>query len=263
MSWAFYIVAMLIGLNAVTMFFFMPETKFTGTRPSILLPEDTNKDKEDIPVIVNVEDRDKSSTVATSSTIPKRSFVNELALWKKPDPNVNLLRVFLRPFVLVSYPTVLWACLIYGISLGWNVIIGSTVAQLFAEPYGFDSQALGLVFLSPFIGSLVGSWLCGSLSDSIANYFTHRNNGVREPEMRLPTLAIGTFLTFFGTLVASLTYHYHTHWAGPVIGFGILTAGAQIGVSLSMSYALDCHKEVSPIAHIVDVILTSHSYPSN
>lgn len=117
------------------------------------------------------------------------------------------------------------------------------------------------MFLSLFIRSLVGSWLCGSLSDSIANYFTYRNKGVREPEMRLLTLAIGTVLTFFGTLVASLTYHYHTHWAGPIVSFGILTAGAQIGVSISTSYALDCYKEVSLIARIVDVKLTSHSYP--
>lgn len=185
------------------------------------------------------------SSPAGSSHTPKRSFARDLALWSKPDPNVSLLKTFLRPFVLVTYPIVLWACLVYGMSLGWNVVLGATVAQLFVPQYGFDAQDLGLIFLSPFIGSLIGTWLCGSMSDSIANYFTRRNGGIREPEMRLPILAIGTFLTFFGALMAGLTYHYKTHWAGPIIGFGVLTAGAQVGVSLSMSYALDCHKEVS------------------
>lgn len=243
MGWAFFIVAMFIGLNCITMFFFMPETKYRGVRPMTTLQSDANQENGEKAFVQKIEDKDACAEDVSLPT-PKRRFISELAVWQKPDPDVNLYKVFLRPFVLISYPTILWACLIYGVSLGWNVIIGATVAQLFAEPYGFNSQAQGLLFLSPFVGSLVGSWLFGSLSDSIANYFTRKNNGIREPEMRLPTLVLGTFLTFFGTLMAGLTYHYHTHWAGPVVGFGVLTAGAQIGVSLSMSYALDCHKEV-------------------
>ncbi|KAH7147173.1 major facilitator superfamily domain-containing protein [Dactylonectria estremocensis] len=248
MAWAFYIVTMFIGLNAITMFFFMPETKYRGQRPGNALNEDTiqqNGEKSFAQIIEDTRIAHSAGVEAASVATPKHSCLSKLRPWQKVDPHVSLRKVFLRPFVLVSYPTVLWTCLIYGISLSWNVIIGSTVAQLFAEPYGFDSQAQGLVFLSPFVGSLVGSWLCGSVSDSIASYFTLKNSGIREPEMRLPTLLIATFLTFFGTLMAGLTYDYHTHWAGPVVGFGVLTAGAQMGVSLSMSYALDCHKELS------------------
>ncbi|KAI6780266.1 uncharacterized protein J7T54_003045 [Emericellopsis cladophorae] len=247
MSWAFYIVAMFIGLNLCTMIFFMPETMYRGARPSST-PLDDAEDVKGVNV-EKVEDAGASNSgdpsAGTVTGPPKKSFLRSLALWEKPDARVSLRKVFLRPFVLLTYPTVLWACLVYGMSLGWNVIIGATVAQLFAEPYGFDSQAQGLIFLSPFIGSLVGSWLCGSLSDSIANYFTRKNDGIREPEMRLPTCVIATVLTFMGALTAGLCYHHRTHWIGPVFGFGVLTAGAQVGVSLSMSYALDCHKELS------------------
>ncbi|KAH7006811.1 major facilitator superfamily domain-containing protein [Ilyonectria destructans] len=249
MAWAFYIVAMFIGLNAVTIFFFMPETKYRGQRPGNALDgggtTQENGEKSSAHMIEDTRSACSAGVEAAPVEIPKHSYLSELRPWQKPDADVSLRKAFFRPFVLVAYPTVLWACLIYGISLGWNVIIGSTVAQLFYVTYGFDSQAQGLVFLSPFVGSLVGSWLCGSVSDSVANYFTRKNNGIREPEMRLPTLLIATFLTFFGTLMAGLTYYNHTHWAGPVVGFGVITAGAQMGVSLSMSYALDCHKELS------------------
>ncbi|KAH7166076.1 major facilitator superfamily domain-containing protein [Dactylonectria macrodidyma] len=251
-DWAFYIVAMFIGLSCVSMFFFMPETKYTRPRPQPFLAgnEADNDEKAKVERIERFGDNVNSDACGESvesapQGVPKRGFVRSLALWEKPDPNVSLRNAFLRPFVLVTYPTVLWACLVYGVSLGWNVILGATVAQLFAPQYGFDSQAQGLVFLSPFVGSLVGSWLCGSLSDSIANYFTKKNEGVREPEMRLPVCIIATFLTFFGALMSGLTYHYNTHWAGPVVGYGVLSAGAQMGVSLSMSYALDCHQELS------------------
>ncbi|KAH8668665.1 major facilitator superfamily domain-containing protein [Xylariales sp. PMI_506] len=254
MAWAFYIVAMFVGLNCITMFFFMPETKYTGDRPHPFLNalRDEAPIKLDVQQVEEVENTPISQKAEISTTLEaapngpqKHSYISSLALWQKADPNISFRKTFLRPFVLFTYPTILWACLVYGMSLGWNVILGATVAQLFAGQYNFDSQAQGLVFLSPFIGSLVGSWLCGSLSDTIANYFTKKNNGIREPEMRLPVVIMGAFLTFTGTLMAGLTYKYNTHWAGPVVGYGVLSAGAQIGVSISMSYAIDCHKELS------------------
>ncbi|KAH7203449.1 major facilitator superfamily domain-containing protein [Fusarium oxysporum] len=231
MAWAFYIVAMFIGLNCLTMFFFMTETKYTNPR---------------FPTSLGIT----AQAFAISQQLRhmlyrKDNYLKELRPFRKGDPQISLLKVFLRPFALVCYPTVLWASMIYGVSLGWNVIIGSTVAQLFGGPYGLDSQAQGLIFLSPFAGSIVGAWLCGSVSDSWSNYLTGKNDGIRKPEMRLPTMCMGTSLLLFGSLIAALTYHFHTHWAGPVIGLGVLNAGAQIGVSLSMTYALDCHKELS------------------
>jgi hypothetical protein len=101
------------------------------------------------------------------------------------------------------------------------------------------------VFLSPFIGSLVGTYLCGPLADSIANFYTRRNHGIREPEMRLPTCCIAAFLTFFGALIAGLCFQYQTHWVGPIFGWGILSAGGQMGATLGMNYSLDCHSELS------------------
>ena len=113
-----------------------------------------------------------------------------------------------------------------------------------SRPYLFSSGDQGLVFLSPLIGSLIGTYLCGPVADMIALRYTKRNDGIREPEMRLPTCIIAAVITFLGALMLGLTYHYRTHWAGPVVGYGVLSAGAQMGATLAMSYSLDCHKEV-------------------
>ena len=123
MNFAFYIVAMFIGLNLVTMFFGMPETKFSGERPSTMV-----SGPDEIP------GKSKPLHVEIAETTKKGSYIRELAFWGSPDPNVRLWRVFLRPFVLLAYPTVLWACLVYGMALSWNVILGATTAQLFAPP---------------------------------------------------------------------------------------------------------------------------------
>lgn len=243
MGWAFWIVGFFIFLNALTILFAMPETKYTGSRPAITPISDENV-KAHVSQVEEKTDR-PSVPAGGGAQVTKRSFFHELIFWSRPDPAVSLRKSFLRPFVLLTYPTVMWSSFVYGLSLGWNVILGSVVAQLFAGQYGFDSQAQGLVFVSPFIGSLVGTWLCGPLSDNIATYYTKRNDGIREPEMRLPTCIIAAFLVFFGALMTSLTYRYNTHWMGPIVGYGVLSAGAQMGATLSMSYSLDCHREVS------------------
>lgn len=237
MPWAFWIVAMFIGANLVCMFLWMPETKYTGPRPSIY---ETN------PAPQNAAKGMERIGVDEDLPMPQKSWMEELKFWSKGDPNVNIVHVFLRPFVLLAYPTVVWSCFVYGLALSWNVILGAIVAQLFTPPpYGFNSNAQGLFFLSPFIGSLFGVFFSGPCGDWIANYFTKRNNGIREPEMRLPTCLVAAFFTFFGALWFALSYEHQLHWAMPVVGAGILSVGSQMGTTLGMNYALDCHQEVS------------------
>jgi hypothetical protein len=93
--------------------------------------------------------------------------------------------------------------------------------------------------------SLIGTYLCGRLADQIALYYTRKNNGIREPEMRLPIALLATILNFVGVAIAAPCYHHKTHWIGPIVGFGVLSIGAQMSCNLSMTYALDCHKELA------------------
>ncbi|KAH8900550.1 MFS general substrate transporter [Thozetella sp. PMI_491] len=230
MNWAFFIVAFALFGNFLTMLFFMPETAYYGPRPSITSTSGSSRS-------ISIEDK-----------ILPVTYIQSLKLWSKvsSNPNVSLRKVFLRPFVLCAYPTVLWACLVYGMALTWNIVLALTIAQLFAPPpYAFSSSEQGLVFLSPFVGSLVGTYLCGPLGDKIALYYTRRNNGIMEPEMRLPVAGLAALLTFVGVCIAGPCYHYQTHWIGPIAGFCVLSIGAQIGCNLSMTYALDCHKELA------------------
>ncbi|KAL5000871.1 major facilitator superfamily domain-containing protein [Aspergillus recurvatus] len=254
MRWAFFIVAMFIGLNVVTMFFFMPETKFMGARPVISPGRGHPVNAAGAKVEKMPMDDVKTATAVAANTaaaeagpvIPKKRYLQELVFCSVTDPSVNLWKVFTRPFILMAYPTVLWASLVYGMSLSWNLILGALVAQLFGTPpYKFASGSQGLIFLSPLIGSLVATYLCGALADRIATFFTIRNRGIREPEMRLPTVIVAAVLTFTGALISGLTYQHKTPWAGPIVGFGVLSAGAQMGATLAMSYALDCHIELS------------------
>lgn len=81
------------------------------------------------------------------------------------------------------------------------------IAQIFsAPPYLLNTAQLGYIAFGPVVGGLLGCILCGALSDPIARWMTRKNNGIYEPEFRLPLMAIlpvvstiGYFL--FGNLI--------------------------------------------------------------
>ncbi|KAK9447027.1 major facilitator superfamily domain-containing protein [Limtongia smithiae] len=264
MTWAFYIVTISIGVSLIGMIFIMPETMFTGYRAVITPVEDEEQEEKDreatssanndvtqtehpqpLDVIdekLNYDHREETG----SHIIPKKSYLYNLRPIVTVNHDVSLWKAFRRPFVLWLYPTVLWPSVVYGMSLGWNVLLGVIVAQLFsAAPYNFTSADQGLVFISPFIGSLTGTYICGPIADRVSIWYTERNHGIREPEMRLPSCLIAAVFTFSGALISSLTYTHKTHWAGPVIGFGVMAVGQQMGATIAMSYALECHRELS------------------
>ena len=154
MRWAFFIVAMSIGVNMISMIFFMPETKFNGPRP-VIMPRGNVPDKpvacsEGHPKTssghcktVETKTPDKSEREEESRSPKTKMYFQELAFCSAVDPQISLWKILVRPFVLMAYPTVLWASLVYGMSLSWNIILGASVAQLFGLEYV-------VVFFFPF-----------------------------------------------------------------------------------------------------------------
>jgi MFS family permease len=141
--WAFFIVAISIFIKQITLIFFMPETEFTGPRPEIILstPDEAHEEKglsdsSEKATSDHIEAPGIRVKVDESHTTPitKKSYLSSLAFCAGIDSTVTYRKTFLRPFILMTYPTVLWSSLIYGISIGWNVILGICVAQLFAPP---------------------------------------------------------------------------------------------------------------------------------
>lgn len=140
MRWAFYIVGIFIAFSVVTMFFFMPETAFNGPRPQIvpIIAEETNMVNESNGKLSSEHIEGDLNFPATTTqpeqeslAIRKRPYLSEL-FQTSVNRDVSLRKVFLRPIILIIYPTVFWSSLTYGMSLSWNVILGSIVAQLFS-----------------------------------------------------------------------------------------------------------------------------------
>lgn len=92
--------------------------------------------------------------------VPRRkTFYQKLKLFDKQElryPN-GLKDMILRPLIFLSFPVIFYAGFSYGSSLIWfNVLNGTASLILSGQPYGFSSSIVGLAYLSPFIGMILG-----------------------------------------------------------------------------------------------------------
>lgn len=161
---------------------------------------------------------------ALGGTIPvKKSFVQSLALWNSACTTEALTTLTVRPIVLLMLPPALWATLVMSVTIGFLVAISSNFASAFASAYGFESWQSGLCFISGMVGNFIGIFAGGKMSDAVADFFTRRNHGIREPEMRLPAILISVITGPLGLLLYGAGIDQKLHWMCSTIGLGLRT----------------------------------------
>lgn len=153
--------------------------------------------------------------------IRKHSYTQTLRMFRRSYTKESLLKLFLRPLGLLVLPPVLWATLVMSVNIGFLVSIASNFASAFSTTYGFKSWQSGLCFIAGLVGSLIGVAFGGLLSEKVADHFTKRNKGIREPEMRLPAIAISTLTSPAGLILYGVGVGHKLHWIVPTIGLGL------------------------------------------
>ncbi|KAH6971099.1 major facilitator superfamily domain-containing protein [Ilyonectria sp. MPI-CAGE-AT-0026] len=151
------------------------------------------------------------------------------------------------PWKLFTFPIVLFASFVVSWSCSFILILNLTQTQVFAAPpYNLSSQSIGFTNFSLFVGALIGLATAGPLSDWVSARATARNNGIREPEMRLPAMIPYVLIMAFGHIITAIGYQ--NHWPWPVIVvLGYSCAGIQVAglPSISSTYAVDSYKPVA------------------
>lgn len=91
-------------------------------------------------------------------------------------------------------------------------------------------------------------------SDWVAAKLTARNNGIREPEMRLVAMIPYVIIMYLGNIIVSVGYEHSWPWEAIVI-VAYACAGIQVAAlpSISSTYAVDSYK---PVAGSIFVSIT-------
>jgi hypothetical protein len=176
---------------------------------------------------------------------PKIPFSQLLRVWNGRIAQDSWYRVAVRPFVLFAYPSVLWSTVVYALSVGWLIVISESIAHLYQGKthYNFTALQTGLVYISPFVGGLLGTAVAGKVSDIITRYLTKRNGGIYEPEFRLVMAIPIALSTVIGLMAFGWSAEIKDNWIVPTIFFGLISFGCCLGSTTAITFCVDSYRQ--------------------
>ncbi|KAH8651564.1 putative MFS transporter [Tricladium varicosporioides] len=212
--------------------------------------------KDESSVIQRMEDRirrleavvlgGQKYTPLPGTTPQKKSWASQLALFSKETfTEETLWKMFIRPFGMILLPPVFWAMLVMSVIIGFSVAISSSFANDLEKAYGFTSFQSGLCFIGSLVGGILGIPAGGPVGEAVANYFTIRNKGVREPEFRLPAIAISVITAPLSLILYGVGIQNKMHFMVPVLGLSLLSFSGGQAINISFVYTLDAYSPVS------------------
>ena len=178
-------------------------------------------------------------------TRPPKTFVQSLRPWNGRLRDDKWLKVAVRPFILFAYPSILWSALVYSLSIGWLIVLSESVSEIYRNrsSYNFSALGVGLVYISPFIGGILGSAVAGKVSDFVVRFMSRRNGGVYEPEFRLIIAIPITISSVIGLMGFGWSAQEKDLWIVPTLFFGIISFGCALGSTVSISFAVDSYRQ--------------------
>ena len=249
-----WLAAGLQGFSFILLLVGFPETKFQrNTAPSVIIVSPETDDKT-VPQETEVA---AELYPCLHKGSPQR-YQYPIMRWSKlsDEPLLKMLvHHFLIPFRLFVNPIAQFASLLVCFSASNLLYTNITQSPVFsAAPYFFTAQDIGFTNFAALIGQMVGVLTAGPFSDWVAMKLTIRNNGIREPEMRLVALIPYTIILVLGDMVIGFGAQYKWPWEAVLI-VGYACTGMQIAAipGIATTYFVDSYR---PIAGSVFVSAT-------
>lgn len=243
-------------MNLIGLIVAFPETRYRRGIPATL-EELQEKDQEARPKISKDEKRDISTGEVENQPISTFNLDESLGHGKPSRQQFNLIQHIDRkalsevwihlwtPVEIFFYPIVCWAAwTMAGAANAFLLLVLFESPILSNPPYNWNSSSIGFANFAPAVGCVVALIVCGPFCDWVALRATKKNNGIFEPEMRLPALIPFLAISLIGLLVLGIGGQDKWPWEVVIIiGFGFmgfLTVSlptVAITVSLAVEFA--------------------------
>ncbi|KAF2477326.1 MFS general substrate transporter [Lindgomyces ingoldianus] len=190
---------------------------------------------------------DKMSFVYTDfyRSAPPKSYIQSLKPLNGRLTKDKWHRVMVRPFILFAYPAVLWSSMVYALAIGWLIVLSESVSSIYENRQSYDFTALqvGLVYVSPFIGGVLGTAVAGKISDIIVRFMARKNDGIYEPEFRLVMALPIAMSTTIGLMGFGWSAEERDLWIVPTIFFGIISFGCSLASTTAITFVVDSYRQ--------------------
>ena len=152
----------------------------------------------------------------------------------------------------------------YSFNIG--IVSFNTISEILTDdPYDWGTGPTGLIFLAALVGSFIGyvnkpgsicthhdeyvlthgSMGTGYFGDQIVLRLARRNNGYKEPEMRLWALCFSFVYGGVGYFAYGWCSKEGASWVGIAFGLGAMIAQQVSATSIATTYAMECFEGVS------------------
>ena len=267
----FHLCVLFTGMQTILLFLFCPETQYN--RDLRLNTDETiEEDLEAVAALQkrgatrhveksgersdseNVENSITMTTSRQSQIPPKKTFVQELAIFTGTYSDENFLQLLIAPFAACTNLVVLWVTLITGTMTATYVAQAIVLAQIFSPPpYLLTPTGVGNLFLGPFTGGVIATILIALINDPIIKACARKNNGIYEPEFRLVMMPLGLLagaaMMGWGAACENYVNVYATSALHGIALFGILV----VAISAA-SYGLDAFRDLSSEMFVAGII---------
>lgn len=170
----------------------------------------------------------------------------------------NVVRHFLGPWYSLLFPGTWVVMLHYGGLLG-GVVTMSTVAPIFlSEPPYLWGKNVGLITIGALIGTILAAAVTYLVSDFVLERGAKKSqNGIAEPESRLPAMFPALFLSttgfwVFGFCAANPSSHA---WVGLGFGAGMLGFGVTQVPAIGFAYIIESYNAISSDCFVMVTML--------
>lgn len=234
----YYVAIALIGGVTIIVWFTFPETAYNRSPDTHGITTTLHAESEAYHRKLPDEEGNVQHIEVQPRAQPKTSelLMQGLKLYHGTFTEESLWSMTIRPVALLALPPVLWATLVMSVTIGFITAITSNVSPAFETAYGFEAWQSGLCFFAGVIGALIGIFCGGHLSDWVADYFTRRNNGIREPEMRLPAIMISCITGPLALILYGVGIQNKLHWMVPTLGIGLSKSSTKLPHALSTDF---------------------------
>ncbi|KAF4998936.1 hypothetical protein FDECE_11650 [Fusarium decemcellulare] len=246
-SWRWYlrILSVFTGLNLVGSIAMLPETTHNAADPVDTLTTNIG-DEGQKPTSTTIEDAHgppvtDSSTEGSTSISSKeewvsRSFSSDYVLleWK------SMPRRLIQPLQLLVLPQVLVTVFVFGLTIGWTVIISIILSMTYSQPpLLWNSRSIGLLYVSSFLGLLIGLPFGGYFADLL--FIRSTRGGTRDPDprSRLPMMVFGGLVSPAGCLVLGHALKHPASWIPVCVGWCLLSFGLTGSANVLLAYSVN------------------------
>lgn len=251
--WVMYFGALVLAVCAIIMFFFLEETMYFRSTTE----GDTNdNEKTGLPEMAHSD----GAGSPTQAHGPPKSYLQKLSLVSlmpgRPTPLQTLAKSWRALKIIIFFPNILWAGLLYGTNLAWYNVMNATMSTLLGgSPYNFAPAMVGVAYISPFIAGAVTTLWAGWVADRTAVWLARRNGGIREPEQRLWTLLASGLIGAAGIILWGVGASKDVHFMGLIVGLAFVTFGVVCGGAIALAYTVDCFKEIAGESMVAVMII--------